>query len=142
MMLPSTLERASMSRHKIQKKIENIPVNTIIDGDCIDAMKALPADCADMVFADPPYNLQLGGDLHRPNNSLVDAVDNDWDKFGSLDHYDKFTRQWLEAARHTLKPDGSLWVIGSYHNIFRVGAILQDLGYWILNDIVWRKTNP
>jgi len=126
----------------MQKKLENIPLNSILSGDCIEAMKALPASCADMVFADPPYNLQLGGDLHRPNNSLVDAVDNDWDKFGSLEHYDKFTRQWLEAARHTLKPDGSLWVIGSYHNIFRVGAILQDLGYWILNDIVWRKTNP
>ncbi len=142
MMPLSSSEGTSMSRRKIQKKLENMPINTILSGDCIDAMKSLPAGCADMVFADPPYNLQLGGDLHRPNNSLVDAVDNDWDKFGSLEHYDKFTRQWLEAARHALKPDGSLWVIGSYHNIFRVGAILQDLGYWILNDIVWRKTNP
>jgi modification methylase len=105
-------------------------------------MRGLPAGSVDLVFADPPYNLQLSGDLHRPNNSLVDGVDNDWDKFASLETYDKFTREWLAAARHTLKDDGSLWVIGSYHNIFRVGAILQDLGFWILNDIIWRKSNP
>jgi modification methylase len=131
-----------MSRKKPQKLQDKVPRNSIIDGDCIEVMKALPAGCADLVFADPPYNLQLTGNLHRPNNSLVDGVDNEWDKFGSLKDYDKFTKQWLEAARHTLKPDGALWVIGSYHNIFRVGAILQDLGFWILNDIVWRKTNP
>ncbi len=105
-------------------------------------MRALPAGSVDMIFADPPYNLQLGGDLHRPDNSLVDAVDNDWDKFDSLKKYDDFTRDWLSAARHTLKDDGALWVIGSYHNIFRVGSILQDLGFWILNDIIWRKSNP
>lgn len=95
-----------------------------------------------MVFADPPYNLQLGGELVRPDHSLVDAVDDDWDRFEDFASYDRFTRDWLAAARHTLKDDGTLWVIGSYHNIFRVGAILQDLGYWILNDIVWRKANP
>jgi modification methylase len=96
----------------------------------------------DMIFADPPYNLQLKGDLHRPNNSKVDAVDDHWDQFDSFKDYDKFTRDWLSAARDALTDDGTMWVIGSYHNIFRVGAILQDLGFWILNDIVWRKTNP
>ena len=114
----------------------------IVPGDCVDVMNGLEADSADMVFADPPYNLQLTGDLRRPNNSLVDGVDNDWDKFTDFAAYDRFTRDWLTAARRVLKDDGSLWVIGSYHNIFRVGAILQDLGFWILNDIVWRKTNP
>ncbi len=95
-----------------------------------------------MIFADPPYNLQLGGELTRPNNSKVDACDDDWDKFDSLQVYDDFTRQWLAAAREALHDDGSIWVIGSYHNIFRLGYILQDLGYWILNDIIWRKSNP
>ena len=114
----------------------------IVPGDCVDVMNGLEADSVDMVFADPPYNLQLTGDLRRPNNSLVDGVDNDWDKFTDFAAYDRFTRDWLTAARRVLKDDGSLWVIGSYHNIFRVGAILQDLGFWILNDIVWRKTNP
>jgi modification methylase len=110
--------------------------------DCIVAMRALPDDCVDMVFADPPYNLQLGGDLLRPNGTTVDAVDDDWDKFTDFAAYDRFTREWLAEARRILKPTGSLWVIGSYHNIFRVGAALQDLGFWILNDIVWRKSNP
>ncbi|MEE8272982.1 MAG: site-specific DNA-methyltransferase [Alphaproteobacteria bacterium] len=105
-------------------------------------MDGLPAGSVDCVFADPPYNLQLGGELHRPNHSRVDGVEEAWDRFEDLDAYDAFTRGWLAAARRTLKPDGSLWVIGSYHNIFRVGAALQDLGFWILNDIVWRKTNP
>jgi modification methylase len=124
-------------------KSEKAPVrNKILSGDCIELMNALPAESVDMVFADPPYNLQLGGDLHRPNHSLVDAVDNDWDHFDSLKDYDKFTREWLKAARRVLKPDGAIWVIGSYHNIFRVGSILQDLGYWILNDVIWRKANP
>ena len=95
-----------------------------------------------MIFADPPYNLQLGGDLSRPDGSHVDAVTDHWDQFDSMAVYDKFTREWLTEARRVLKPDGGLWVIGSYHNIFRVGSILQDLGFWILNDIVWRKTNP
>ncbi|HVZ69457.1 MAG TPA: site-specific DNA-methyltransferase [Rhizomicrobium sp.] len=117
-------------------------LDRVIEGDCIEVMRSLPAGCADLVFADPPYNLQLQGDLHRPNNSKVDAVDDHWDQFASFADYDKFTREWLSAARRLLKDDGALWVIGSYHNIFRVGAILQDLGFWILNDVVWRKTNP
>jgi modification methylase len=125
-----------------QKNLKIAPVNRILDGDCVDILKSLPKECVDMIFADPPYNLQLEGELHRPNNTKVDAVDDAWDKFDSLATYDKFTKDWLAAARDRLKPDGSIWVIGSYHNIFRVGAILQDLGYWILNDIIWRKTNP
>jgi modification methylase len=116
--------------------------NRILVGDCVTVMNGLPAGSVDMVFADPPYNLQLGGDLLRPNHSRVEGVDDDWDKFADFATYDRFTRDWLGAARHALKDDGSLWVIGSYHNIFRVGAILQDLGFWLLNDIVWRKTNP
>ncbi|MDQ0391661.1 site-specific DNA-methyltransferase [Labrys monachus] len=119
-----------------------LPLDTIIESDCIAALERLPAGSVDLVFADPPYNLQLGGDLHRPDNSMVDAVDDDWDKFASLRDYDDFTRAWLAAVRRVMKPDATLWVIGSYHNIFRVGATLQDLGYWILNDVVWRKTNP
>ncbi|MEX0922088.1 MAG: site-specific DNA-methyltransferase [Rhodovibrionaceae bacterium] len=111
-------------------------------GDCVELMRALPKGSVDMVFADPPYNLQLSGELTRPNNSRVDGVDDAWDKFDSLAVYDAFTRDWMTAARDVLQPDGSLWVIGSYHNIFRVGAILQDLGFWILNDVVWRKSNP
>jgi modification methylase len=117
-------------------------LDRVIEGDCIENMRALPAGCADLVFADPPYNLQLEGELRRPDNSKVDAVDDSWDQFSSFAEYDKFTREWLTAARHVLKDDGALWVIGSYHNIFRVGAILQDLGFWILNDVVWRKSNP
>ena len=119
-----------------------LPLGEILRGDCIEAMRALPDACVDMVFADPPYNLQLGGDLHRPDGSHVDAVTDDWDKFDTFAAYDAFTRAWLAEARRILKPSGSLWVIGSYHNIFRVGAAVQDLGYWILNDIVWRKSNP
>ncbi|HEY2071430.1 MAG TPA: site-specific DNA-methyltransferase [Rhizomicrobium sp.] len=117
-------------------------LDRVIEGDCIENMNALPEGCADLVFADPPYNLQLQGELHRPDNSKVDAVDDGWDQFASFADYDRFTRGWLTAARRVLKDDGGLWVIGSYHNIFRVGAILQDLGFWILNDVVWRKTNP
>ena len=120
----------------------DLPLGQIIPGDCIAAMRSLPAASVDLVFADPPYNLQLGGDLARPDGSHVDAVTDAWDKFDSFAAYDKFTREWLTEARRVLKPNGSLWVIGSYHNIFRVGAILQDLGFWILNDIVWRKANP
>ena len=119
-----------------------LSVDRIIEGDCIEALNALPDGCADLVFADPPYNLQLGGELHRPNNTRVNGVDDDWDKFGSFADYDRFTRDWLAAARRVLKPDGALWVIGSYHNIFRVGAALQDQGFWVINDVVWRKTNP
>jgi len=116
--------------------------NEIVIGDCIAAMARLPEACVDLVFADPPYNLQLTGDLLRPNQSRVDGVEDAWDKFADFAAYDRFTRAWLAAARRVLKPDGALWVIGTYHNIFRVGAILQDLGYWVLNDIVWRKANP
>ena len=114
----------------------------IIVGDCVAEMAALPEKSVDLVFADPPYNLQLGGDLLRPDNSKVDAVDDEWDRFASFADYDAFTEAWLTGARRVLKDDGALWVIGSYHNIFRVGRILQDLGFWILNDVIWRKTNP
>ncbi len=114
----------------------------ILVGDCAAAMAALPAASIDLVFADPPYNLQLQGDLKRPDNSKVDAVDDAWDKFASFSAYDDFTRAWLTACRRVMTPSATLWVIGSYHNIFRVGAVLQDLGFWILNDVVWRKTNP
>jgi modification methylase len=117
-------------------------LDTIIKGDCVAALERLPEKSVDIVFADPPYNLQLDGDLHRPDQSKVDAVDDAWDQFESFAAYDAFTRAWLLAARRVLKPSGTVWVIGSYHNIFRVGAIMQDLGFWILNDIVWRKTNP
>lgn len=119
-----------------------LPLDDIIHDDCIAAMARLPEGCVDMVFADPPYNLQLGGDLFRPEGGMVDAVDDDWDKFATFADYDAFTRAWLAEARRILKPNGTLWVIGSYHNIYRVGAALQDAGYWILNDIIWRKSNP
>lgn len=114
----------------------------IIVGDCIAEMEKLPPKSVDLVFADPPYNLQLKGALKRPDESEVDAVDDDWDKFASFAAYDNFTRAWLLAARRIMKPSATLWVIGSYHNIFRVGTIMQDLGFWVLNDIVWRKSNP
>ena len=116
--------------------------NRVMVGDCVDLMNGLPAGIVDMVFADPPYNLQLGGDLMRPNHTRVDGVDNDWDKFADFAEYDRFTRAWLTAAKRVMKDTGTIWVIGSYHNIFRIGSILQDMGFWILNDIVWRKTNP
>ncbi|KPF79433.1 MAG: site-specific DNA-methyltransferase [Sphingomonadales bacterium] len=119
-----------------------LPLGQILRGDCIERMRELPSASIDLIFADPPYNLQLGGDLARPDGSHVDAVTDDWDKFDSFERYDSFTREWLTEARRLLKPDGAIWVIGSYHNIFRVGALLQDLGFWILNDIVWRKANP
>ena len=118
------------------------PENESLLGDCVEALNRLPEGCVDLVFADPPYNLQLEGALSRPDQSLVDAVDDDWDKFADFATYDDFTRRWLAAARRVMKRDATLVVIGSYHNIFRVGAILQDLGFWILNDIVWRKANP
>ncbi len=119
-----------------------LPLDQILIGDCIDLMNSLPEKSVDLVFADPPYNLQLGGDLVRPDNSHVDAVDDDWDRFDSFAAYDDFTRRWLAAARRVLKDNGAIWVIGSYHNIFRVGAAIQDLGFWILNDVVWNKSNP
>ena len=120
----------------------DLPLDRVQRGDCISVMRSLPPASVHAVFADPPYNLQLQGELRRPDDSLVDAVDEAWDRFPDLAAYDAFTRAWLLAARRVLKPNGTIWVIGSYHNIFRVGAIMQDLGFWILNDIVWRKTNP
>jgi len=135
-------EKARQAGKGAREVRELLPLGQIIPGDCIEAMRSLPSASVDLVFADPPYNLQLGGDLNRPDGSHVDAVTNDWDKFDSFAAYDRFTREWLAEARRVLKPTGSLWVIGSYHNIFRVGAILQDMGFWILNDIVWRKANP
>ncbi|MEL7481947.1 MAG: site-specific DNA-methyltransferase [Pseudomonadota bacterium] len=116
--------------------------NTIIEGDCRDILARLPDRSVDLVFADPPYNLQLGGNLTRPNQSRVEGVDDDWDKFSSFDAYDLFTCEWLEECRRVLKDDGAIWVIGSYHNIFRVGTQLQDAGFWIQNDVIWLKTNP
>ena len=125
-----------------QARRRELPLDTILQGDCIAEMARLPDKSVDMIFADPPYNLQLGGDLFRPEGSRVDAVDDEWDKFESLTTYDNFTREWLEQARRILKDDGTIWVIGSYHNIYRVGALLQDADFWILNDVVWRKANP
>ena len=123
-------------------KTAKLPLNQILQGDCLARLAELPDNSVDLVFADPPYNLQLKNELHRPDQSKVDAVTDDWDKFDSFAAYDAFTRAWLAEAQRILKPSGTLWVIGSYHNIFRVGTALQDLGYWILNDIIWRKTNP
>ncbi len=117
-------------------------VNQVLVGDCLDLMAAMDEASADMVFADPPYNLQLDGTLLRPNNTAVDGVDQAWDRFDGFAAYDRFTADWLSAVRRVLKPEGTLWVIGTYHNIYRVGATLQDLGFWILNDVIWRKTNP
>jgi len=119
-----------------------LPLDTLLQGDCIAIMRTLPDASVDMIFADPPYNLQLGGDLFRPEGGRVDAVDDAWDHFDSYGAYDAFCREWMAEARRILKPDGTIWVIGSYHNIFRVGALMQDQGFWILNDIVWRKANP
>jgi site-specific DNA-methyltransferase (adenine-specific) len=121
---------------------ENIVNDQIIPGDCIEILAKLPRNSVDLVFADPPYNLQLTQDLYRPNLTQVDAVDDVWDKFATFDEYDHFTRAWLSACRRVLKDTGTLWVIGSYHNIYRVGAILQDLDFWILNDVIWIKDNP
>lgn len=120
----------------------DLPINQVLLGDCVELMNALPEKCVDLVFADPPYNMQLGGDLLRPDLSHVDAVTDEWDQFGSFAEYDAFTRAWLAAARRVMRDTATLWVIGTYHNIHRVGAILMDLGYWILNDVVWVKTNP
>jgi len=121
---------------------KKLPLNKILKGDCIELMNALPEKSVDMIFADPPYNMQLSGELRRPDDSHVDAVTDHWDQFDDFKAYDDFTHDWLKAARRILKDSGTLWVIGSYHNIFRVGTMLQDLGYWMLNDVIWRKTNP
>lgn len=128
-----------MSSHKIDL---STCINEILAGNCIEIMEQLEPGSVDMIFADPPYNLQLNGNLQRPDDSEVDGVHDEWDKFDTLEAYDQFTHKWLSAARDLLSDDGTIWVIGSYHNIFRVGKIMQDLGFWILNDVVWRKTNP
>ena len=120
----------------------DLPLDQVLIGDCREILPGLPENSVDLVFADPPYNLQLEGELWRPDQTRVDAVDEAWDQFDNFAHYDRFTRQWLTACRRVLKPTGTLWVIGSYHNIYRVGKILQDLDFWILNDVVWVKTNP
>ena len=136
------VSRRGASSRTPRINLESEAAHRIVVGDCVAAMAGLPAASVDLVFADPPYNLQLQGDLKRPDDSRVDAVDDDWDKFSSFSAYDDFTRAWLLACKRVMKPAATLWVIGSYHNIFRVGTILQDLGFWILNDVVWRKTNP
>ncbi|KPL06313.1 hypothetical protein AMJ86_08860 [bacterium SM23_57] len=119
-----------------------LPRNQILHGDSLEILKQLPEKSIDLIFADPPYNLQLSQELWRPNNSRVDAVDDDWDQFESFQAYDEFTREWLSACRSLLKDTGTIWVIGTYHNIFRIGVILQDLDFWLLNDVIWIKTNP
>lgn len=119
-----------------------LPLNSILQGDCVEILKTVPEKSVDLIFADPPYNLQLKQELWRPNMTKVDAVNDEWDRFKSFEEYDQFSRAWLSESRRVLKDDGTLWVIGSYHNIFRLGTIMQDLGYWILNDVLWIKTNP
>ena len=136
------VSRRGASERTPRVSIEFSAPARILLGDCVAEMAKLPAGSVDLIFADPPYNLQLQGDLKRPDDSRVDAVDDDWDKFASFAAYDDFTRAWLTACRRAMKPNATVWVIGSYHNIFRVGALMQDLGFWILNDIVWRKSNP
>ena len=122
--------------------VRELPLDQILLGDCVQLMRMLPSASVHCVFADPPYNLQLRGELRRPDDSLVDGVDDDWDRFTDFATYDAFTRDWLTECRRLLRKDGTLWVIGAYHNIFRIGAILQDLGFWMLNDVIWRKSNP
>lgn len=119
-----------------------LPLDQVLHGDCVELMEQLPAGSIDMIFADPPYNMQLQQELYRPNLTRVDSVDDEWDRFASFEEYDRFTVQWLTAARRVLKDTGTIWVIGTYHNIFRIGKIMQDLGFWILNDVIWIKTNP
>jgi modification methylase len=131
-----------MARVRSVMKASALDLDVILPGDCVEVMRGLPAASVDLIFADPPYNLQLRGELHRPDNSRVDAVDESWDRFASFAAYDEFSRAWLGEARRLLKPDGAIWVIGSYHNVFRLGAALQDAGFWILNDVIWRKSNP
>ena len=128
-----------VARHRSSSEL---PINRIIEGDCLASLARLPTASVDLVFADPPYNLQLGGELLRPNNTRVDGVDNSWDKFSDFSAYDRFTRTWLSECKRVLKSDGAIWVIGSYHNVFRLGAALQDMGFWLQNDVIWRKVNP
>lgn len=126
----------------LRRNEKALAANRVIEGDCLCELRKLPSESVDLVFADPPYNLQLAGDLLRPNNTRVDGVDEDWDRFSSFEEYDRFSRDWLGECRRVLKRDGAIWVIGAYHNIFRLGTALQDLGFWIQNDVIWRKTNP
>jgi len=119
-----------------------LPLNQIITGNCLEVLAEFPDNSVDLIFADPPYNLQLQNELYRPNQTLVDGVNDAWDRFSSFEEYDRFTAQWLAACRRVLKAEGTIWVIGSYHNIFRVGAIMMNLGYWVLNDVIWHKANP
>jgi modification methylase len=142
MNLIARIAEQPISFRPVKAAKQELPLDNIMQGDCIAEMARLPDKSVDMIFADPPYNLQLGGDLFRPEGSRVDAVDDEWDKFESLTTYDNFTRDWLFQARRILKDNGTIWVIGSYHNIYRVGSLLQDADFWILNDVVWRKTNP
>ncbi len=128
--------------NQVQPVTKNLPINTILEGNCIEILESLPEKSVDLIFADPPYNLQLQNELIRPNQTVVDAVNDKWDQFDSFAQYDQFTRDWLTSCRRVLKDNGSIWVIGSYHNIFRVGTSMLDLGYWVLNDVVWHKTNP
>ena len=123
-------------------KAKKLPLGEILEGDCVERLAELPEESIDLIFADPPYNLQLSGELWRPNLTKVDAVDDSWDQFESFGAYDRFSREWLAACRRVLKPDGTIWVIGTYHNIYRLGSILQELGFWILNDVLWIKSNP
>jgi site-specific DNA-methyltransferase (adenine-specific) len=122
--------------------VDKLPINTIIQGDCVEILKSFPEKSIDLIFADPPYNLQLQQELWRPNMTKVDAVKDEWDQFEGFHAYDEFSRKWLAACRRVLKDNGTIWVIGTYHNIFRIGTIMQDLGYWFLNDVIWLKTNP
>jgi site-specific DNA-methyltransferase (adenine-specific)/modification methylase len=125
-----------------QTTFEQLPLNQILHGNCIEILQSLPKKSVDLIFADPPYNLQLQNELLRPNQTVVDGVNDKWDQFSGFTEYDHFTHDWLRACRHVLKDEGSIWVIGSYHNIFRVGSVMMDLGYWVLNDVIWHKTNP
>lgn len=140
--MSSRKSRATGPRQKSPTPLKSVKTNQILIGECIEELCKMPDACVDLIFADPPYNLQLENELLRPNNSRVDGVDQDWDKFSTFKEYDRFTRSWLSQCQRILKPNGAIWVIGSYHNIFRLGAALQDLGFWILNDVIWRKTNP
>ncbi|WP_440677704.1 site-specific DNA-methyltransferase [Candidatus Pelagibacter sp. HIMB1587] len=116
--------------------------NKIINGDSLEELKKIPRETFDLIFADPPYNLQLKGELTRPDRSKVSAVNDKWDQFENFKKYDEFTYEWLNECKRILKKDGAIWVIGSYHNIFRVGTSIQNLGFWILNDVIWNKNNP
>ena len=133
---------ATPSHGSTVEVVRELPLDQVMLGDCVQLMRMLPPASVHCVFADPPYNLQLRGELRRPDDSLVDGVDEEWDRFADFATYDAFTREWLTECRRLLRKDGTLWVIGAYHNIFRIGAALQDLGFWVLNDVIWRKANP